>query len=217
MYLSQLVALKLSMKTKQLINKLKLLFLGSGSSNAVVASPDKYYVIGKGSVLHPEAEIVNNLRDKSRILIGDNVHVRGQILTFAHGGKVQIGSYCYIGRNTYIWSARSIIIGNRVLISHNCNIFDNDTHPINPVHRHEQFKNIITAGHPGHIDLHEEDVVINDDVLIAANAIILKGVTIGKGAIISAGSVVTKNVDPFTIVAGNPALIIRVIPEDDRA
>jgi hypothetical protein len=52
-------------------------------------------------------------------------------------------------------------------------------------------------------------VKISDRVWIGLNAIILKGVTIGEGAIVGAGSVVTKDVPPYTIVAGNPARIIR--------
>ncbi|PWR76182.1 hypothetical protein DLD82_01435 [Methanospirillum stamsii] len=46
-------------------------------------------------------------------------------------------------------------------------------------------------------------------------AIILRGVTIGDSAIIGAGSVVTKDVPPYTIVAGNPAKIIRTISDED--
>jgi len=48
-------------------------------------------------------------------------------------------------------------------------------------------------------------VVICDYAWVAMNAIILPGVTIGQGAVVAAGAVVTKNVAPFTIVAGNPA------------
>ena len=52
-------------------------------------------------------------------------------------------------------------------------------------------------------------IKIGNDVWIGACAIVLKGVTIGDGAIIAAGSVVTKDVEPYTIVAGNPAKVIR--------
>jgi virginiamycin A acetyltransferase len=52
-------------------------------------------------------------------------------------------------------------------------------------------------------------VVIGNDVWIGMNSLILSGVTIGDGAVIGACSVVTKNVDPYTIVAGNPAKVIR--------
>jgi maltose O-acetyltransferase len=51
-------------------------------------------------------------------------------------------------------------------------------------------------------------VVIEDDVWIGLNAIILKGVKIGRGAVVGAGSVITKNVDPFTVVAGNPQKVV---------
>jgi acetyltransferase-like isoleucine patch superfamily enzyme len=59
-------------------------------------------------------------------------------------------------------------------------------------------------------------VKINDRVWIGFNSIILKGVTIGEGGIVGAGSVVTKDVPPYTIVAGNPARVIREIPIDER-
>ncbi|MCQ6564940.1 CatB-related O-acetyltransferase [Bacillus mycoides] len=52
-------------------------------------------------------------------------------------------------------------------------------------------------------------IIIEDDVWIGNNAIILSGVKIGKGAIIAAGSVITKNVEPYSIVGGNPAQLIK--------
>jgi acetyltransferase-like isoleucine patch superfamily enzyme len=145
------------------------------------------YTLGDNSVIHEEAEIINNLPDKDKIIIGSNTHIKGQLLTFAHGGRIKIGEYCFVGKNTYIWSAKSIKIGNRVLISHNCNIFDSDTHPLDPKKRHEQCKAIITSGHPAECGLDEEPVVIEDDAWIAVNSIIFKGVTIGNGAIVGAG------------------------------
>lgn len=169
----------------------------------------KCYISGKGTVIHRESEIINNLGDKNKIIIGNNSYIRGQLLTFGHGGKISIGDYCYVGRNSYIWSGVNIKIGNRVLISHNCNIFDNDTHPLDPQKRHEQFKQIIFWGQPKKIDLNDKEIIIEDDVLIGVNAVILKGVRIGKGAIVGAGSIVTRDVDPFTVVAGNPARFIK--------
>ncbi len=60
-----------------------------------------------------------------------------------------------------------------------------------------------------YLDIKSAPVVIEDHVWIGFNLAILKGVTMGKGAIIGAGSVVTKDVEPFTVVAGNPAKIIK--------
>jgi len=53
------------------------------------------------------------------------------------------------------------------------------------------------------------DVIIGNDVWIGANATIMSGITIGDGAVIGANSNITKNVDPYTIVGGNPAKLIR--------
>lgn len=174
------------------------------------------YVCDKTTQIYESAKIFNYFGDINSIKIGAFTHVRGELLTFAHGGEIRIGDYCYIGDFTKIWSALSISIGDRVLISHNVNIFDNITHPISPKLRHDQFKEIITSGHPKSIDLRELPVIIQDDVLIGCMSIILRGVTIGKGAIISAGSVVKEDVPAYTIVEGNPANIVREIPENER-
>ena len=175
-----------------------------------------HYEYDRTSVIYNEARIVNNQKGFLSIKIGPYSHIRGELLTFGHGGRIQIGEYGYIGEQSKIWSAASISIGNRVLISHNVNIFDSLTHPVNPKMRHEQFKKIISNRHLNEIDLQEEAVCIKNDVLIGCMSIILKGVTIGEGAIVGAGSVVTKDVPPWTIVAGNPAKIIREISEYER-
>lgn len=52
-------------------------------------------------------------------------------------------------------------------------------------------------------------VIIGNDVWIGCNAIIMPGITVGDGAVIGAGSVVTKNVEPYSIVVGNPAKEIK--------
>jgi len=181
------------------------------------ASIARHCLYQPSTVFYDSAAIFNNLPHAEKIVIGANTHIRGEILTFAHGGQITIGDYCYIGEGTRIWSAKNISIGNRVLISHNASIFDNDTHPIdNPAARHQQFKDIITTGHPTRLDLREKPVVIEDDALIGCQCVILKGVTIGRAAVVGAGSVVTKDVPPYTLVAGNPARFIRKldVPEE---
>ena len=161
------------------------------------------------------ARIINIGNDSALIKVGANTIVEGSLLTFAHGGRITVGEWCYIGEGSRIWSAGQIDIGDRVMISHNVNIFDNLTHPVDPVLRHQHFRAIASVGHPHRIDLGARPVRINDDAWIAAGAMVLRGVTIGKAAIVGAGAVVSHDVPPFAIVAGNPARVIRYVKSDE--
>ncbi len=156
------------------------------------------------------ARIINIGGNSALIKIGAGTTVDGHLLTFAHGGSISLGQWCYVGEGSRIWSAARIEIGDRVMISHNVNIFDNLTHPIDPVARHHHFREISVRGHPQAIDLGERPVRIEDDAWIAAGAMILRGVTVGYGAIVGAGAVVTRDVPALAMVAGNPARIIRM-------
>lgn len=172
--------------------------------------------IGQGTVLTSVARIKNASGDSEKINIGANTHVFGELFVFAHGGQINIGEWCYVGEGTRIWSAASVTVGNRVLISHSVNILDSLTHPIRAVDRHEQTKQIYQIGHPQKISLGESPVRICDDAWIGAGAFVLRGVTVEEGAIVAAGAVVTKDVPPYTIVGGNPAVIIRELSFDER-
>jgi acetyltransferase-like isoleucine patch superfamily enzyme len=132
---------------------------------------------------------------------------------FPHGGRILIGRDCYLGDGSRIWSAESVIIGDRVYISHNVNIHDTNSHSLNPEMRHQHFLDIMSTGHPHEntVDIASQAVFIEDDVWIGFNSTILKGVRIGRGAIVAAGSVVTKDVPGFSVVAGNPAKIVKTL------
>ena len=142
-------------------------------------------------------------------MLGDNTILNGELLTFNHGGEITIGEYCYVGERTKIWSAKKILIGNRVLIAHNVNIHDQNAHPLDSKKRHEDQKHIMFNGFQNENDLNEKEIKIEDDVWIGYNSIILKGVTIGKGAIIGSGSLINRNVPEYAVVAGNPFKIIK--------
>jgi acetyltransferase-like isoleucine patch superfamily enzyme len=162
----------------------------------------------EGVRLLESCKIYNN-RDRGSIQVGARSVIRGELLTFGHGGEIVIGGFCYVGENSRIWSSCSVKIGDRVLISHAVNIHDNNAHSLSATHRHDHFIAITTLGHPKiAIDILEKAIVIEDDAWIGFGSAILKGVTIGKGAIVAAHSVVTKNVDAYTIVAGNPARVV---------
>ena len=172
--------------------------------------------LGPGARLMRTARIRNIRGQSDHISIGPNSVIRGELTTFAHGGKIEIGSWCYIGEGSRIWSAALIEISDRALIAHNVNIFDNLTHPLRATERHEQIKQTFTRGHPREISLDESPVRIGKDAWIGAGAMVLRGVTVGEGGVVAAGAVVTKDVPAFSIVAGNPAVLVREIPPDER-
>ena len=155
------------------------------------------------------------LSNSGHIQIDEHSVVESELFIFGHGGRINIGKWCYVGPDTRIWSAAHISIGDRVLISHGVNIFDSLTHPISPKLRHAQFREIAIKGHPKSIDLSEAPVVIEDDAWIGAGAMVLRGVRIGARSIVGAGSVVTRDIPPDSIVAGNPATAVRhLTPEE---
>ena len=173
----------------------------------------------ENAIVHPSvriysaADIQNLSKDRNRIIINSGTAIKGQLLIFAHGGRIEIGEDCYIGDDTHIWSADSIKIGNRVLISHSANIHDTNSHSVDSTLRHLHFKHIMSKGHPltNAFDIISQPVIIEDDVWIGFNATILKGLTIGRNTIISACSVVTESMPGNVVVAGNPARIIKKI------
>ncbi|TWB02023.1 acyltransferase [Bradyrhizobium stylosanthis] len=167
--------------------------------------------LGPRAKLMRTARIRNIRGDDDCIAVGANSIIRGELLTFAHGGRIELGAWCYVGEGSRIWSAASVRIGDRVLIAHGVNIFDNLTHPIDPAARHEQIRKIFTRGHPRELDLDERPVAIGDDAWIGAGAFVMRGVQVGARAIVAAGAVVTKDVAEGTVVAGNPASVIRSI------
>ena len=60
----------------------------------------RQYMMEPGAVIHDTARIFNNTGTRSAISIGRFTHVRGELFTFAHGGAISIGEYCYIGEST---------------------------------------------------------------------------------------------------------------------
>jgi acetyltransferase-like isoleucine patch superfamily enzyme len=174
---------------------------------------NKNISLGDNVRVFPEGSLITS--GVGKIELGNNTVVRGNLMTYPHegGGKIKIGDDCYVGDHTRIWAGEQIYIGNRVLISHNCNVFDSTTHPVDKHQRYLHEKEIVTIGFPKVLydTLSQDSVWIGDDVWIGCSSIILKGVKIGEGSIISAGSVVTKDIPPNVLVGGNPAKILKTL------
>lgn len=135
---------------------------------------------------------------RKNIVLGKNINIHRMSALCAHDGLLEIGSNVSINSNTCIASANggSIIIGNHVLIAQNVVIRAAD-------HAHNRID--IPISQQGHVG---GKIVIHDGVWIAANVVVTRNVTIGEGAIVAAGAIVTKDVPPYSVVAGIPAKII---------
>ncbi len=114
------------------------------------------------------------------------------------GTKTRVGRNVFVNQNCTFYDLGGIAIADDVMIGPNVSIITS-SHPIEPSQRH----NGVIA----------RPIVIERNVWIAAGAIIIGGVTVGENAVVAAGSVVTKDVPPNTLVAGNPARVIRSIAE----
>ena len=163
-----------------------------------------------GATFYAEAIVNNPSGNKANITIGNNTHVRGMLNVFAYGGEISIGENCYIGDYSRIWSGEKITIGNDVLISHNVNIIDTNSHETDAIERSERYMDLLKNGHwRDKGSILTAPIIIKDYVWISFNATILKGVTIGEGAIVAANAVVVKDVPDYTLVVGNPAMVIK--------
>ncbi len=133
---------------------------------------------------------------KHAVTLGNNVTLWNDAklsVCGSHNGTatLTIEDNVSIGDRTEIHVGESVRIGRGTLIAWDCCIMDRDYHCIDGITEH-------TA-----------PVSIGENVWICCNAIILKGVTIGDGAVIGAGAVVTHDVPAHTMVAGNPARVIK--------
>lgn len=160
--------------------------------------------LGTRTRISHEGQIFNIAGRQTDIRIGADGLIRGEVLTFAHGGRVEIGDWFYLGPHSTIWSSSEdgVKIGHRVLISHGVHIHDTNSHPLDPQARFAQTQAILTRGHPTDITtIRSAPIRIGDDVWIGLGAIVMKGVTIGDRAIIGAHSIVRADVPTGGFVA----------------
>lgn len=148
------------------------------------------------------SQVLNASHDRAKITVGDGTLIDGILQVFPFGEGISIGTNCYIGQNSRIWSADRITIGNNVLVSHNCNIIDTNSHEICTEERiASSIKQLSSGGLPktkGNVKT--APIEIGDNVWISFNVTILKGVKIGSGSIIGCGATVTQDIPENSIV-----------------
>ena len=139
-----------------------------------------------------------------------NRHNNTEAGTVFNINKDSVGNYTYGTINCLTWGCGSEIlkIGNLCSIAQEVMFVLGAGHFTNHVSSYS-FKSKMQLGDGGLDATSKGNIIVGDDVWIGYRSTILSGVEIGKGAIIAAGSVVTKNVPPYAIVGGNPAVVIK--------
>lgn len=137
----------------------------------------------------------------NNITVGDKVSIgRNAWIQTTKKGSIKIGDRTSIGRRCTISSLDTITIGKDCMLSFNVSILDHDHEVQDPNVKPSEGK--LTLGSPVHI---------GDECFIGANACILKGVVLGKHCVVGANSVVTKSFPKYSVIAGNPAKLIKKI------
>jgi acetyltransferase-like isoleucine patch superfamily enzyme len=131
--------------------------------------------------------------DATDLVVGDHFKIwSGHRQTLVTGwGRIRIGDRVFINSGVVIMSVLEVTIGNDVAIANEAYLMDTDSHGV--------------EGRP----VKNAPVRIGDGSWIGARAIILPGVTIGRRCLVAAGAVVSRDVPDDTLVAGNPAQVVR--------
>lgn len=148
------------------------------------------------------------LKNDIKLSIGSESMIEGRLCFDKDSSEIRIGNRTFIGGNSTLIASQKIEIGNNVLVAWGCTFMDHNAHSLNWNERKDDVLNWFTKT-PVWKNVISKPIVIKDHAWIGFNSIILKGVTIGEGAIVAAGSIVIKDVEPFTLVGGNPAQKIK--------
>ena len=118
-------------------------------------------------------------------------------VTFVHSDRIRVGKNLGINSGTYINAIGGIEFGDYVLIGSNVTI-SSGKHPL-------------VGSEPPIFARPSEPlpIIIGDDVWIGAGAVIVPGVTLAKGTVVGANSVITKSTEPYSVMAGVPARLLR--------
>lgn len=121
------------------------------------------------------------------------------VTTIESPAKISIGDNVWIGKNISLYGCNGIKIGDDVVIAKDVSLISGN---------HKYLDRAVKIRNQ-EMQSDKPPIIIGNDVWIGEKAIILKSVTVGEGCVVGAGAVVTRDVPPFSVVAGNPAVIIK--------
>ena len=154
--------------------------------------------------------------DRLYLTVGERCLINASVTFESTDGLVEIGDRSYIGSDSHLIARNRITIGNDVTMAWGITLYDHNSHSFDWRRRQRVVDHFYRRyGQPDCYesidwsDVRSAPIVIEDRVWIGFGAVVLKGVTIGEGAVVGACSTVARDVEPYTVVAGNPAVLIR--------
>jgi len=190
--------------------------------------PDDWFpgVIPENVVLDPTAYLETTYsfqlfrsRHPTALAIGRGASIYlGVMFDLGCNAKVSIGDDVLMNGARIICDSE-ITIGDHCLISWNVVLMDTCRLPLDPRERRAELEQIPKRNpRQASAETPSQPIHIGPNVWIGFDSCVLPGVTIGRGAVVGARSVVTSDVPPFTVVAGNPARVIRqLLPNESAA
>ena len=159
------------------------------------------------------AQVFRFIRSRKRpaVVFGEHCSLySGCSFSLGPGGSVTVGDFTMLN-GALIMCEERITIGSHCMVSWNVGIADSDFHPLDPAQRRIDAQALAPffENRPPRPKIGTAPVVIGDNVWIGMGAVILKGVAIGENSVVAAGAIVTRDVPPNTVVAGNPAKVVR--------
>ena len=179
--------------------------------------------LGEGSILLNNANFRFDVGSNNPIKIGNDCMIGCNFIFESDRGEIEIGDRTFINGGTNLISRSKIKIGSDVTIAWDVTVYDHNSHSIDYNERINDLKQQIIDFKNGVSFIKNKNwetvksrpITIEDKVWIGFGVTILNGVTIGEGAIVGAKSVVRENVEPWTIVGGNPACVLKRIKHDE--
>ena len=162
------------------------------------------------SLLHYRSEANEGVR----IGHGATVYL-GTMFDVGSQGRVSVGQFALVNGAWIICDAE-VEIGDYALISWNVVLMDTYRVPLDPIARRRQLRQVpLAPDRRFPPDPAARPIRVGRNAWIGFDCCLMPGVTVGEGSIVGARSVVFENVPPYTIVAGNPARVIRKIENDE--